>query len=603
MKTKLGRGYNPSLVNYRDSEYHYGSDFEGQGEEAEEGEGGDSESEPEEPEEESDELKPESDVELEPAAEEREGATPVLFWVEEQVEVPALLLPPSSEDLQLPTALALPVAAIYEVLRQFQAIVRLSPFKLEELCAALAAEEHSKLLAEIHMGLLKALLREDEAGQVQYGPLDQKDSMNVFLHFHDTVTWPENLRFYLSNDPATHAAPLAVLEATEYPFTSIENRVAVLEHLTNCVVSTSAVREDLANEGQLAMEDHCRVCHKLGDMVLCEHCNGPFHGTCLVPPLEDIPEDDWICPVCARHMVDGVYDSTMVVAGAARHTVFGVDRRGARYWFLARRLWVETLGGGVAYYSSREQLEEVLEALDAGLYERELVAALEERRGELEEHMDITERLTELAKGSRRSYLEMENQALARVQESRRRVRAREERERAKVQRAVDKVIREEEDGRRKREEEDRREREEAKRKEREERMEDRMKKRGDSFQDEELFPDMGSPILEQVAVGGAEETVSMAEELMEEEDGVGEMPVLLEKVPVPPGSYFRLGEEGAFRKYENQYSLVQHALARNQVREHVASSFPLLLFFFLLSSSPSSPTPLSGAGGCSQAD
>ena len=25
----MGRGYNPNLVNYRDSEYHYGSDFEG----------------------------------------------------------------------------------------------------------------------------------------------------------------------------------------------------------------------------------------------------------------------------------------------------------------------------------------------------------------------------------------------------------------------------------------------------------------------------------------------------------------------------------------------------------------------------------------------
>ena len=25
IKTKLGRGYNPSLVNYKDSEYHYGS--------------------------------------------------------------------------------------------------------------------------------------------------------------------------------------------------------------------------------------------------------------------------------------------------------------------------------------------------------------------------------------------------------------------------------------------------------------------------------------------------------------------------------------------------------------------------------------------------
>jgi hypothetical protein len=28
LKTKLGRGYNPSLVNYKDSEYHYGSDFD-----------------------------------------------------------------------------------------------------------------------------------------------------------------------------------------------------------------------------------------------------------------------------------------------------------------------------------------------------------------------------------------------------------------------------------------------------------------------------------------------------------------------------------------------------------------------------------------------
>ena len=33
IKTKLGRGYNPSLVNYKDSEYHYGSDFEDDGEE------------------------------------------------------------------------------------------------------------------------------------------------------------------------------------------------------------------------------------------------------------------------------------------------------------------------------------------------------------------------------------------------------------------------------------------------------------------------------------------------------------------------------------------------------------------------------------------
>ena len=96
--------------------------------------------------------------------------------------------------------------------------------------------------------------------------------------------------------------------------------------------------------------------------------------------------------------------------------------------------------------------------------------------------------------------------------------------------------------------------------------MEERMKKRGDSFQDEDLFGDLdsGDPILEQVTVGGTEETVSMEEEMLDYESG--EAPVLLEKEPVPPGNYFKLGEEGGFRQYENQYSLVQHALSRNQV-------------------------------------
>ena len=38
----------------------------------------------------------------------------------------------------------------------------------------------------------------------------------------------------------------------------------MLRILTNALLSTSAVRDDLLNEGALAPEDHCRVCHKLG---------------------------------------------------------------------------------------------------------------------------------------------------------------------------------------------------------------------------------------------------------------------------------------------------------------------------------------------------
>merc|ERR1719400_1008836 len=90
------------------------------------------------------------------------------------MEVPTLNLPPTSEDLPVPPQFALPVVSIYEVLRQFHGIVRLSPFKLEDLFAALASDEHSKLLSEVHMGLLKCLMREDELQQVQYGPLDRE---------------------------------------------------------------------------------------------------------------------------------------------------------------------------------------------------------------------------------------------------------------------------------------------------------------------------------------------------------------------------------------------------------------------------------------------
>ena len=72
-----------------------------------------------------------------------------------------------------------------------------------------------------------------------------------------------------------------------------------------------------------------------------------------------------------------------------------------------------------------------------------------------------------------------------------------------------------------------------------------------------------------------------MHEELLEDDNG--EVPVLLEKEPVPPGNYFKLGEEGGFRQYENQYSLVQHALSRNQVLHCFIRFTHLLLHFQVL--------------------
>ena len=45
----------------------------------------------------------------------------------------------------------------------------------------------------------------------------------------------------------------------------------------------------------------CRDCFVKSDTlnsVLCDICDGEYHFDCLVPPLNDVPKDDWFCPTC-----------------------------------------------------------------------------------------------------------------------------------------------------------------------------------------------------------------------------------------------------------------------------------------------------------------
>ena len=57
------------------------------------------------------------------------------------------------------------VVSIYEILRRFQTILRLSPFRLEDFCAALSSEDQSNLLSEVHLSLLKTLIRYEANNQ------------------------------------------------------------------------------------------------------------------------------------------------------------------------------------------------------------------------------------------------------------------------------------------------------------------------------------------------------------------------------------------------------------------------------------------------------
>ena len=133
-----------------------------------------------------------------------------------------------------------------------------------------------------------------------------------------------------------------------------------------------------------------------------------------------MPDEDWLCPICVQHMVEGVCDCPSAEPGSCRIGSLGTDRHGARYWFAGRRLWVQTRDEVVKYYSTRAQLAEILEVLDSEVYETEVYAAILAEREEIEAQMDITEKLTkELNKSGKKAWLEMDNLVLDKLQKER----------------------------------------------------------------------------------------------------------------------------------------------------------------------------------------
>jgi len=46
--------------------------------------------------------------------------------------------------------------------------------------------------------------------------------------------------------------------------------------------------------------DLCWMCDDGGDLLLCDSCERAYHPECLDPPLTDIPDGEWNCPLCAK---------------------------------------------------------------------------------------------------------------------------------------------------------------------------------------------------------------------------------------------------------------------------------------------------------------
>ena len=44
--------------------------------------------------------------------------------------------------------------------------------------------------------------------------------------------------------------------------------------------------------------DECYICYNGGDLLCCDFCPKAFHLRCHIPPLTEVPEDDWRCCEC-----------------------------------------------------------------------------------------------------------------------------------------------------------------------------------------------------------------------------------------------------------------------------------------------------------------
>uniref|UniRef100_A0A8C7KT90 Bromodomain PHD finger transcription factor n=1 Tax=Oncorhynchus kisutch TaxID=8019 RepID=A0A8C7KT90_ONCKI len=348
----------------------------------------------------------------------------------------------------VPANQLLNISAVYEVLRNFGSVLRLSPFRFEDFCAALAGQEQCTLLAETHTALLKAILREEDTSNTTFGPADLKDSVNSTLYFIDGMTWPEMVRAYCESDPE-YRQVLPLLEGEEYPYEPLESKIKVLQFLVDQFLATNLAREELMSEGVVAYDDHCRVCHRLGDLLCCETCSAVYHLECVKPPLVEVPEDEWQCEVCVAHKVPGVVDCVTEAQKSRpyiRQLPIGYDRHRRKYWFLDRRVVEdgEQEDKTIWYYSTKVQLAELIDCLDKGYWEADLYATLEEIRDEVHTHMDITEELTNKARGVNKCFLTAANEEIldrlrAKQEEELEEVkrRAAEEREKAEAQKTL----------------------------------------------------------------------------------------------------------------------------------------------------------------------
>jgi len=187
--------------------------------------------------------------------------------------VEELVLPPSCDDLMINTEHSLLAAGVYEGLRCFLKPMRLSPFRFEDFCAAVSSSEESSLLDEIHISLLRVLLRTDEAAGTVFASSEAKDSVAITLWcgMFDSLSWHESVRLYLASFPCSAALSTVVEilnQCSHYTSLNVRDRLTLLQVLVDLFLLTDSARDFMAKFGsEILHEDQCRYCHKLVEQL------------------------------------------------------------------------------------------------------------------------------------------------------------------------------------------------------------------------------------------------------------------------------------------------------------------------------------------------
>ncbi|GMT14371.1 hypothetical protein PFISCL1PPCAC_5668 [Pristionchus fissidentatus] len=320
-------------------------------------------------------------------------------WLEmAPADIPLLELPSSSTDLVLPHSLLMQTLEVYELCRSFYRSLFLSPFLLEDFCAALVTPDNSPLLSDLHICLFKMCLRDDDEEQVNYTVMDTHNSFNILIQLLEPMTYGEIIRQYAeAHRGLIPPEALDALNDDNYPFVGPEARLHVLHWMCDKFLASQEFKKIVRNDGKLITEDKCRDCNKAGDLLPCDSCEAAYHLKCL--DMRDVPDGPWNCAVCEVHNIRGVADCLPIGQNSLRQplrmTPIGRDRHGRTYLFAARRIFIhDESGDEVVYYSTAPQLHELVTRLDDEKLELALCKELKGNLSTMIDQMSLTLEIT-----------------------------------------------------------------------------------------------------------------------------------------------------------------------------------------------------------------